>query len=1748
MENNNTNNMNNQTCDLKSYMQGKRKKRNRILFGAFVGILALVLGFTTYMNPNLFGASLTEGTETGGLTDTLYIPNYTGSPDDEGNISIKTKDDIAQFDAITFTLHYSPVNALIFDTNPIVLDSELSNTALQLTSEPEDGSLSVIMVLEDATTITGITNGLPATYKTLFKLATHINPDLPIGQEVSLSVDGVGVLNGASVLTALDAIVAGTITLSGQAELKVLNAESIDANHVAVQFSDYLSNIGSTASYTIADTVPASLSVTNVQLGSDFGGYDQKTVILTTATQDPAEEYSLAVASPVAGNTHLGLKTNFENAIFFGYGQPDTSLSDFGMVSASVSNYNTVTATFSDSVSASSVTKDDFTLTLLPSTPITISNVSSVSGNQVTLVVNTPLLKKNNYLLAAVSQNSVLRDSDDASLGIDRVAFNGEKNGPAISSAIVSEPTSGVYKLTVNFDENIQVTNAATTGEIGRLENVNGGLPTDLIDNTADNYLVSTSSVSFSHADLGTSTSNFIFSSSAAWITNSIGVPVDSENIAVSVWGYGHSISTNNIGSATVTSKDIIVIGQGTGVSRLNFSEVATTDVIVSKSDLSLVTKKTVEEVDGDLQIEMNAPLEPNTNYIVRIRDSVVSATTLAVAEVTVGQDLDVTSASSVSSTSVRVNFSENIDERNLDSTDFSIYDYSLPGAIAVSAVSIDAGYQSVTLTTAALTAGHVYTVTANDGTPAYSDDIYAYDGSAMGKNTAAFGGYGTSAALSDLVLTSIQVISGTSLRLSFSGSVDPDTVTPINVRISDTTTELTVSEVTQVSAGVYDLTTAKQTANTNYFVILEGVKDTYGLDLGNVKVLNFFGFQLPSASVSTVVPNSLTNDEDGIIILAGQNLDIIDSALIGTEDVVITNQLASSITIAVPAGFEEGVYDITLVDDEGVASVLPSAFLVTVPATPLTVVSAQSKAVPYNMPNDGTTETTLWVLIEDPVSIANVSSVVIDLSQIGGMGTVEMQKDDGTQPQYGQWYTHEITIPNTVATLATPYLLPVQARKGSEVAEGTLSIMVTGDVYKSVAPTIDQIYVSPLSVSPDSETPVKISAQISDVDGAETIISVVADLGSLGIGFVPLSSIETGEGMELTTRYFQSEEFIIPDTVATGTYTINVTALDDTGESVSKSLSLIVSTELTGPNISATKSYVSPRQSIPNDETTTFSIHAYVSDSDGVGDITSVTASFGVIGLPPVSFVRSADVSEDAKSAWYSVEGLTIPKTAPIGVHQIEVEAMDTSGGASNLIIQIDVTYKDTLGDPPIVIEDRGYTNPTVAINDGETTHTLYAFVRDDDDDIESVIVNLSSIGQVGPEGVSDFVETDSFSSDTSSTVSGSCPTGSNVLVCMIPSVSEGNDGQWFILPGVTISSTTMPSTEPYEIDIIASDATGKTNRGVLPIYIHDGESFTNDRNPPELVVAVASSSTTVEVQFNEEIQADSISSRGREFTITDKDDVSKELMIVGATINAVGTIVTLSTENQIAGKEYVVHASSDIKDALGVSLVAGSENRKFFNGFRESGDSPIVEYISATDIDTVEIEFRDNLLPSSLILNAVTTDQEPQEATLRGRALNVEIYESGLTSEELEVLDVRFGDAANIIEVKTATQKPGQRYRIMLKGLTSFDGTEPAVTINRMFKGYDIQTVQRQAASNLADLNNDGKVDFLDFTIFSSVYGTSYINSTATELEMITEGNGLPIPDEPDSLVPHTSEPAGGEVEEALEEIEFASGITVE
>lgn len=1007
------------------------------------------------------------------------------------------------------------------------------------------------------------------------------------------------------------------------------------------------------------------------------------------------------------------------------------------------------------------------------------------------------------------------------------------------------------------------------------------------------------------------------------------------------------------------------------------------------------------------------------------------------------------------------------------------------------------------------------------------------------------FSGYqAPSATTSGVSLSSVDVLSSSEIILHFSGDLTRATVTPVNFYIQTPNPAnqqgnapglLTVTKVDEIDGKTYRLTTTQQDPGANYFVIVNGVKDDVGKNVVNNRVQVFYGFANPTTAITQVKPNAVTNNQDQSIEILGVNLDTVTQVRLGTTDVTITKPAANatdSLSFIVPRNFPIGAYDLNLVNKFQEVKTLPSGFVVSAAVQPFRIVSGESRAVPNRVNPDGTTKIKLYALVEDPIDVASVDSVTIDLGDIGGSRAQAMVKDTGLQKKGQQFYTFETTVASTTPTKASAYNLTVEARKGSQTATGKVDLRVTNDVLSSVAPVVDQVSVNPVTVSPDGKTPVKISAKVTDQDGAGTISSVIADLTSLGAGFQPLKPLSvgattatgasaTGTSAEQKTAFFESAEFTIPVTTAQGKYKISVTASDATGESDIEEIELEVTSSLTGPVIDKDKTYLSPRKSVPNDGRTTFAINAMVGDSDGISDIDSVVAYFTSMGLRPVTLVKDTKATDSAKSALYSSESMVIPPTTPFGVHDIQIIATDKNGGKGQYNLKIDVTYEDTIGDAPIVLGKKSYTTPKIGVNDGRTRMTLYAFVRDDDQDLESVIVNLKGIGQVGPAVPAEFGSA-SAPAPTSSGTGGACPTGSNVIVCMTPSFTEGRDGQWFVLSDVTISPNVAASNTPYMIEVIATDRGRKVGRGEIPVIVRDSQNFTPDREAPQMSAVVAVAESKIEVVFNEAILASTVSSTGNEFTVTRKSDASQTLRVSGATINTDGNIVTLTTEPQVPGAEYVLTAKG-VQDISGIALSSGSAE---FDGFEDSTRAPVIDLVAATDQETVEIEFQQPIRPTGVQLGVASGTRSN---------FDVKITEADNSSQVLPIKSISLSEGGMVLIVKTNAMKSGERYLVQVENIASAAGNPLRNRISKFFKAINYRAVQQSANANNADLNGDGKVDFIDFTIFSASYGkifgaagnTGGTNNTSSG----SSSQGLqPITSNPNSTVPITSTPAGG------------------
>lgn len=708
------------------------------------------------------------------------------------------------------------------------------------------------------------------------------------------------------------------------------------------------------------------------------------------------------------------------------------------------------------------------------------------------------------------------------------------------------------------------------------------------------------------------------------------------------------------------------------------------------------------------------------------------------------------------------------------------------------------------------------------------------------------------------------------------------------------------------------------------------------------------------------------------------------------------------------------------------------------------------------------------------------------------------------------RWYSLEITVPDTVQTSDTPINIQVTLENATgDKAYGTVELMVNRNITSSIAPVIENAYSSPTYLTPGSSEDVYFYVYVTDSDGIETINNVVIDLGPIGGGPMLMESVTsssasqaTGSGSGISSSlplwmqnllpvakasfsaptsngvwYRTTSPFHVPLNLKNTGYNLKVTATDQTGETGSLTFKVDASNSVNKPTIDSDRIYVTPRESIPNDGETKFSIYAYVADPNGLDDVVSVFAELEELQLPPVHMVRDnkddADVdSSELVGAWYVAKDLTIPVEVFTGIKQIFIIASDRSGGETESGIEIKVTSFDELGDAPEVDTGRNYTTPNLAYNDEKTKIGLYSFIYDKDNDVDYVMVNLSNVARY--QGIATGTGQTNWDATTAQVTDpqNPCDAPSDTIVCMRPSVREGDTGQWFVLPEVVVLKEVEPGIEPYRVWVTAIDKTGKSSQGYININVTDGNLPAPKTGFPILTLATATATDTVELVFSNPLDREKIKSNGSDFKVTEESNVSAVLNISKAVINAEGTIVTLTTSKQDANKEYTVIADSA---KLGLKDNRVSDSLADFTGYKSSSNRPEIQMITAKSSYSLEIVFNEPIKPTSVELDGS----------------DFEIFRDANNSQFLKIYDVEQTESDTLF-IRTDLQNSNETYVLNVKNLISSAGRPIKQDgAGGLFKGFQ-SLVHSSAELNLrADFNGDGRVDFTDFTMFSAVYG---------------------------------------------------------
>ena len=115
-------------------------------------------------------------------------------------------------------------------------------------------------------------------------------------------------------------------------------------------------------------------------------------------------------------------------------------------------------------------------------------------------------------------------------------------------------------------------------------------------------------------------------------------------------------------------------------------------------------------------------------------------------------------------------------------------------------------------------------------------------------------------------------------------------------------------------------------------------------------------------------------------------------------------------------------------------------------------------------------------------------------------------------------------------------------------------------------------------------------------------------------------------------------------------------------------------------------------------------------------------------IYLAPVKLTTE---TTEGNSAWFSVADLTVPKGAIPGIKGLTIIATDSTGVEGERVVEIEVTNFDEVGYPPEIDSGQSYTIPNIANNDETTKISLYAFIIDEDEDLDYVMINLGNVAR---------------------------------------------------------------------------------------------------------------------------------------------------------------------------------------------------------------------------------------------------------------------------------------------------------------------------------------------------------------------------------------------------------------------------------
>ena len=866
-------------------------------------------------------------------------------------------------------------------------------------------------------------------------------------------------------------------------------------------------------------------------------------------------------------------------------------------------------------------------------------------------------------------------------------------------------------------------------------------------------------------------------------------------------------------------------------------------------------------------------------------------------------------------------------------------------------------------------------------------------------------------------------------------------------------------------------LSTATHSAGASYFIFVEEDADiaSSGTAVSGALARGATGYSPDNFEIFTLSPQSFAAETGGEITITGSALlggGAATTVRLGSATLEIVSNSEEQIVASVPSTLASGVYGLTLRREDGQEITQNNAVTILEPdAGEVSVVATESFITPSRMA-PGTEEiATAWIRVTAPTGADDIDAVRADLRAVNGGASVAASLHEVFSG--GAWYMLEFTVPANVSTSETPVQIPVTAvAKTGESDTQNLEITITTDTLQSATPSVLSASASPTRLAPGSTDTVRFFAEISDADGLSDVLRVELDASQIGLGVVSLSRsslafsapqhqllprarADAGESVGI----FQSSEFTLPAWVEVGGYTLPLRATDTAGQSATGEISFSVSRTGNVPSIDDDSLVFTPSDEIIGDGATSTRVYLRASDADGADDITSAIVDLSPLGVGPLSMVA---VSREGLNAWFESPAFVVSEDVARGFYDIDFIVTDTDGGTATEQETIRVSDEDSDFEAPI-ITSRSYVLPTTLRPDSEETAAAYVFVERGDEAIQTVYATLGA-----------FLEIEKPVGDSDTCVS------SPALGCFAKHVDEGEEGTWFVLTGIS-AKRGAPAGDTLEMNITAVDANGKTDETSLEIYVKAAESTGIASSNAEVLDAVAISDSEVALIFSAPFDASgALLENFRITTLADAYD-AYAVRAVSPRSDAMG--LTLRISGSFPEDETMVLELN--REELGLE----GASKILFDPFSESS-APRVQTVTAEDNNLFRVEFTEGLNPTAF-------DTRGTNFTLSDAS----------SFEQLGITGARLL-SANTVRVSTATPlMGGQEYLLRARGLLGASGQE--ITISggtKTFRAESLHSVATGAdgggqlsTAEQADLNADGVVDFLDFSLFAQVYETT-------------------------------------------------------